>query len=358
MAYQYGSQTATILPKVRSAQDGLVGPFFTTLCLPGGATTTVNIDTGSVGFVLPATMLQDQSGAFLPWVKSTGQRMTLTYKPSTVTVSGTIVEVTGLTLTDVPEGETPIEIGTVRALAHDGSAAPYMMGVGFGLQAQSYMDDPNGQPLPGVSTNTALDNPFMNVVGMSREPGAPFQAGYSLSAYGRGKVTLGQTADTLAGFRFMPLTADPTSPSGYQLPWVDVRVTSPDGGAVQTKAQMLMDAGIENMFLAVYEPSPPAAGTSPAHLHIDWAGKAVGIQARDAAGALVVDYGFVNANPSADAHANTNTDLDQPASPSTVLPGGPSPQGGSFLNTGVHPLAIYDYAVDFVNGQLGFRLRV
>lgn len=358
MAIQYGTTTKTLQPELQ-VQNGIPTLFYAHVTFPApeiGAK-LFNIDTGSVGFVIPKSLLlQPGTTSYYPWVEPTGQTMTMIYKPSGVSPTGEIVTITGLTLQGV-DGTIPV--GPVKALAHDETTHTFMMGVGFGLQAISHYG-PVDQPQPWTSAAGALDNPFLNLVGMSRDPGAPFQAAYAMSAatFGgvNGKVVFGQTEELLEGFRFLPITPDPASPAGFQLPWVDLTVTLPGQAPVETSAQLLMDAGIENMFLGVFQPSPPPPGGSANQLKVaDWTNAEVRIRAADAAGFPVIDYLFVNRDPQkVQFHL---TDANQPASPNEILNGGPSPQGGSYINTGVHLLALYDYVLDAANNRLGFRVR-
>lgn len=337
---------------------GVPGQFFTELVLPTGVKEKVNIDTGSVGIVIPHTLVVDASGNYYPWAEPTGGVLELIYEPSGDTISGPVVRLSGLTL-----GDGSIAIGPVRALAYTQGSGTYMLGVGFGLEAKSQWLTPPPNAGGGAAA-LCLDNPFLAIEGMSRTPGAAFQAAYTLSAAGgaspsAGSVTFGQTPDSITGFRFLSLTADPNSPSGFQLPWIDVAVT-PQGQAPLpvTRAQLLMDAGIPGMFLGVFQPSPPASGAS-SPVATSWPGARIAVSATDAAGAPVLQYAFTDANPQLDRTQAVfwNTDPNETASPSAVLHGGPSPQGGSFINTGVHVLARYDYHFDAVNARVGFRPR-
>ena len=351
----YGTRFLTFQPIMETSPPGVPEKILTNLKFPNGISKQVDIDTGSLGIVIPHELVSDPvTGNYYPWAAPTGQIMTIIYMPSKVTISGPLVKVSGLTLAD---GRIPIDPVTVLAytLGHD----TYMMGIGFGLEAIGHFGYPNA-PQPG-STATALDNPLLAVTGMSREPGADFQAAYSLTAAvqsdgSAGQVTLGQTAASVAGFRFLPIAPRSTAPAGYELPWIDVTVT-PAGTSSQpvtSRAQMLMDTGIGSMFLAFFTPSPPRPGQVAQPVPLSLPGAAVRIQARDGAGNTVLDYGFVNAHAGGDSRS-PNTDKGQPASPSEILHGGHSPQGGSFINTGIHVLALYDYHVDATFGQVGFR---
>lgn len=337
---------------------GVPGQFFTDLMLPSTVRRRVNIDTGSVGIVIPHELVVDASGQYYPWAEPTGGILELIYEPSGDTISGPVVRLSGLTL-----GDGSIAIGPVRALAYTQGSGTFMLGVGFGLEAKSkWLTAP-----PGAGAGAAalcLDNPFLAIEGMSPAPGATFQAAYTLSAAGgaspsAGAVTFGQTPQSIAGFRFLSVTRDPESPSGFQLPWVDVAVT-PAGQAPLpvTRAQLLMDAGIPGMFLGVFQPSPPA-GSPSSPVPASWPGARIVVSAADGAGAPVLEYAFTNVNPQLDRTQAVywNTDPNEKASPSAVLHGGPSPQGGSFINTGVHVLARYDYHFDAVNARVGFRPR-
>ncbi|TWB28494.1 hypothetical protein [Nitrospirillum bahiense] len=343
MSIQYGTRTITFQPTIDMAGD-LPGLFSTTLFFPNQASHGVNIDTGSVGIVVPIATLQDGEGNFQPWAQPTGETLTFTYEPSGNTRTGPIVVVTGLQVGDgTPQGTAVL--GPVRVMACTNDDTVYMLGVGIGLEAKATLS-------PSGNAATALDNPFLSLRDML-EPNPAVLPAYALTAAlqadGRhGLVTLGQTIDSLQGYRFLPLVADSSSPSGLQLPWVQLTVTPQGGTPIQTQAQMLMDAGITNMFIGVIpEPQPP----------IPWLNTAVTIQAEDESGATALNYSFVNSQPADGPGPNVNCDPSQPASPSRILNGGPSPQDGSFLNTGVHLLAAYDYVVDAVNTRLGLRPR-
>lgn len=341
-----------------SVSEGVPGLFFTDLVLPSGERRRVNIDTGSVGIVIPHELVVDASGQYHPWAEPTGGVLELIYEPSGDTISGPVVRLSGLTL-----GDGSIAIGPVRALAYTQGSGTFMLGVGFGLEARSqWLTAPENAG--GGAAALCLDNPFLAIEGMSRAPGAAFQAAYTLSAAGgtspnAGKVTFGQTPESIAGFRFLSARPDAESPSGFQLPWVDVAV-APQGQEPLplTRAQLLMDAGIPGMFLGIFLPSAMAA--SPATpVAARWPGARIAISAADGSGQRVLEYAFTNANPQLDRTRAVywNTDPNEKASPSAVLHGGPSPQGGSFVNTGVHVLARYDYHFDAVNGRVGFRPR-
>ncbi|ASG23801.1 hypothetical protein [Nitrospirillum viridazoti] len=343
MSIQYGTRIITFQPTINMAGN-LPGLFSTTLFFPNQASHGVNIDTGSVGIVVPIATLQDGEGNFQPWAQPAGETLTFTYEPSGNTRTGPVVVVTGLQVGDgTPQGTTVL--GPVRVMACTNDDTVYMLGVGIGLEAKATLT-------PSGNAATALDNPFLNLRDML-EPDPAVLPAYALTAAlqdnGRhGLVTLGQTVDSLQGYRFLPLVADSSSPSGLQLPWVQLTVTPQGGTPIQTQAQMLMDAGITNMFIGVVpEPQPP----------IPWLNTAITIQAEDEAGVTALNYSFVNTQPADGPSPNVNCDPSQPASPSRILNGGPSPQGGSFLNTGVHLLAAYDYVVDAVNTRLGLRPR-
>ena len=138
MTIQYGTQTLTLQPGLQ-VENGLPSLFYAQLSLPVSNSTPrqVNIDTGSVGFVIPNSLLIDQNtGTYYPWAVPMGETMTIICEPSGTTISGPIVTVSGLSLA----GENgPILIGPVKVLAHTDGADTFMMGVGIGLQAISHM---------------------------------------------------------------------------------------------------------------------------------------------------------------------------------------------------------------------------
>lgn len=343
-----GTKLLTLQPELEVVA-GVPGLFFTTLRFPNGAATRVDIDTGSVGIVIPQSLVVDSNGFYQPWAVPTGESMEIVYKPSNDTISGPIVTLSGLSL-----GDGSIQIGPVKALAHT-QAGTYMLGVGFGLEAISRFLAPPSRA--GQSAATALDNPFLAIAGMSREPGAPFQAAYSLTASGPGPgmVTFGQTAQSISGFEFLSLTPDPTAPGGFQLPRVDLSVTTADGKALPTtRAQLLVDIGIGSSFIGVFNPSPPNPGALATRVDVDWPGASVNVSAVTDSGQPVLQYGFVNRTPGDGAFVNC--DPNEKASPSHIMSGG-SAQSGSFINTGGHLLAKYDYHFDAVNARVGFRRR-
>ncbi|MEE3624576.1 hypothetical protein UCD39_11325 [Nitrospirillum sp. BR 11752] len=343
MSIQYGTRTITFQPSIDMAGT-LPGLFSTTLFFPNQTSHGVNIDTGSVGIVVPIAALQDGQGNFLPWAVPTDETLTFIYEPSGNTRTGPVVTVTGLQVGDGTPEHTVV-LGPVRVMACTNVDDVHMLGVGIGLEAKATL-------APSGNAATALDNPFLNLRDMLGDSPTLLPA-YALTAAlqedGRyGLITLGQTADSLQGYRFLPLTPDADSPSGLQLPWVQLSVTPAGGIPIDTRAQLLMDAGITNMFIGII-PKPDTP--------IDWLNAAIAIQAQDGDGETALDYSFVNTNPADGPGPNVNCDPNQPASPSRILNGGPSPQGGSFINTGVHLLAAYDYVVDAANDRLGLRPR-
>lgn len=347
-ATTYGCELQVYAPELQ-VLGGVVGLFYTHLRLPSGEAVRVNIDTGSVGIVIPQSLVVSPSGTYYPWAEPTGESMEIVYRPSNDTISGPVVVLRGLRL-----GAGEIELGPVRALAHTGGGT-FMLGVGFGFEAINRYLAP--AELAGTSAATALDNPFLNIRGMSREPGAPFQAAYSISAFGPGaspgRITFGQTAESLAGYAFLPLRANDSVPSGFELPWVNLTVTPLEEDTLPTtRARLLIDTGISSMFLGIFEPSPPVSGMSSRRVDVDLLGAAVNIYGADAAGEVVLNHTFVNSKPGDGVH--WICDANEKASPSKIMSGG-SPQTGSFINTGVHLLSKYDLHFDAVYGQLGLR---
>lgn len=183
-----------------SVSGGVPGLFFTDLILPAGERRRVNIDTGSVGIVIPHELVVDASGQYYPWAEPTGGVLELIYEPSGDTIAGPVVRLSGLTL-----GDGSVAIGPVRALAYTQGSGTFMLGVGFGLEAKSqWLTAPANAG--GGAAALCLDNPFLAIEGMSRAPGAAFPAAYTLSAAGgasptAGAVTFGQTPESSSDLR-------------------------------------------------------------------------------------------------------------------------------------------------------------
>ena len=277
----------------------------------------VNLDTGSIGLVVPYAFVHDESNVCYKWAVSTGKTMTRKYEPSGITFTGTIYNLSELYFLD-PENNR-VNLGTITALVCDPAPhSPCMLGVALGS-------------MPSLP-DALLDNAFLNVENASSASPSPqtYSLHLTTSPEYTITVTLGQASEDLIGYSLIPLVANAACGSGFQMPYLDVSVTPPGNASVTGPCQLLMDCGISGMF---FHSGSPITGSL--------LNAAFEISVHDAPN---IRYAFTNGTPPTG-----------PGAPAAVMPGGPGPQGQGYVNTGIHFLNVFDYFVDGVNGKMGFR---
>lgn len=304
--------------------DHLRGLLAVKLSLNGGPAENFVVDTGSTGIVVAATSIKDFDGK--------GEPGELTYSSSGISEIGVWKEV-DVTFADAKSTTGKPVTARVRVLAVtsvkcsgkgvnaakcDSSAAPsaHMMGIGFGRGHDATFD-------------LQRNNPFVMVHEMET---GQMRRGYTITPQG---VQLGLTQDSVGpGWVWQKLSprADVKVPDDYTGPkdWTTAPGTFSIGDArAMPMGTILMDTGLTNMILEA--DGAPAEGDLPA-------GTPVTIDLLS--GKLKYSF-LVN-------------DAANPANPRKTSWRKPS---GTYVNTGLHALTLYDYCYDADGGYLGLRPR-
>ncbi|MFC7332741.1 hypothetical protein [Rhodocista pekingensis] len=309
----------------------------------GGPVHGVQIDTGSRGVLLPMAALMS-GGQLVEGVEILGDG-SLKYTSDDLILKGKQARVTlEIGLTDPPGGAATVTTTPIVVLAVEQTCPKNkpctqgwdggMMGIGFGRGPA-----PDQVPTPGTENAYALDNPLIAVQGM--QVGGALQPAYTIT---KTELLLGQTEETLQGFTFVPLTRRSLNPPDWWSP--PACITLGQGAAAkQSCGTMLLDTGITTMIVGLAEADRPAVPDGTV-LTVTSPGPA-------AAGAAF-SYSFTIGEPPHGAPYHAPVDPAQPMSPGQVRWGQPHADG-AFVNTGIHPIAGYDYHYDAGCGQLGFR---
>lgn len=300
--------------------DHIRGLLFVRLSINGSEPHDFNLDTGSVGILLPADEI--------PHFDGKGEPASITYSSSGVHLEGvrTTVEVT-FPDAKSPDGKPVVAHVPVIAVtkhsctgkgvnsAHcseDGPVRTHMMGVGFG----------RGEG----SADAQMKNVFVMLDAMQD---GTMRRGYMLTRDG---VQLGLSKESVgAGFIFQKLEARPeTAAASFKGP--RDYVTAPGTFLINDKRVMmgtvLMDTGLTNMMLAV--PGGPQEGGVPN-------GTKVGIDLLSGR----LHYEFVVGDP------------DSKATPRKV--DWVRASHGVYVNTGLRALSLFDYLYDAEGGYLALR---
>jgi hypothetical protein len=301
-----------------------------TAALGGGASHVFEIDTGSLGVVVPATELGPQAigpgPAGVKFYDSDGYEFFGNYYLSPITFT----DASGAAHTTIPI----VVLGTTSTGCHAGypSCTPpantiHLLGVGFdrnGSEAGDLFSGPTANPFlqleEEVSTNA-------------------ISAGYVLSA-GSTRVgsfaVLGVTASLEAMFATYPL--EPSAAVSGDWNAATGCFGFPSFAANVFCGEMLVDVGFGGMFLEL-----PTADRPASFANIDPpSGTMMSIVAPAATGTPALAYAFTYA-PSATPSAG--------AAPASIAWSGTS---ATFVNTGRHLLSAADYLVDATCGVVGF----
>jgi hypothetical protein len=230
------------------------------------------------------------------------------------------------------DGDTPFATARVQVLrvtqitclerARDCRPEPEPRGVAFmgvGFDRESAQGTQASPP----------KNPFTSLVSLaSRAPLASVRPGYVLS---RTALHLGMTAELTHDFAFVKLSPSPAARPGAP-EWNSAPMTvSVDG--VAGDGTMLMDTGINYMFLSPPAGTPLAPGT------------------RAAAGTKIAVYLPARLTPQPAFYAFTIGERANPLQPEKVEV---VHDGGVFVNTGRLFLEGFDYLYDAAGGYVGY----
>jgi hypothetical protein len=278
----------------------------------------VELDTGSRGLVVPASILGPNAVGPGPAGKITytsdGKEFLGHYYLAPIALSAG-----GSTATTVP----------IRVLAVDRSAcAPGysnctpgkvgglgVMGVGFDRGQRS-------------SLPPELTNAFLALAPIAQGSMHP---GYIIR---RRSVTLGITTGNQAGFNQLPLTPGGTGPGDWNTePGCFAFPRLP--GYPRQCGTVLVDTGIASAILGLPRARRPASLSSSIP-----DGTAIRVEVGPRSGPSALSFGF------------TTGASAQPLTPKSIRwAAGSQP----FVNTGRHPIALYDYLFDAASGRVGFK---
>jgi hypothetical protein len=128
--------------------------------------------------------------------------------------------------------------------------------------------------------------------------------------------------------------------------------TTADGNPLPTtRAQLLVDIGIVSSFIGIFNPSPPNPGVPSTRVDVDW----LGVTATSMGRGARVNRRCSTASPTSSRVRGLLEHRPRRESLAEQRHARWQSQTGSFINTGVHLLANYDYHFDAVNGRVGFR---
>jgi hypothetical protein len=283
--------------------------------LGGGAPHAFQIDTGSVGIVVPRSVLGPDYQQFDP-----SQDIEFQYASRGKKYCGQWVEV--LVVLGVPAdwdgtGDYyPIANVEVFAVDRPASFDGGMFGVGFAIG--------------GLSDGGPARNPLLHL----RYHGARMSQGYIVSTQG---IDVGLTPLNTEGFAFIPLDRD-ASGKDWMQPLGSVGLSgdfSTDGYSADLP--ILMDTGIDDMILWISAsdapPNLPSESAFPAGISVSISAPPTDLGADPA-----LQYSFITG------------DTSQPMAPSQV-----EWRVGNGINTGINVLAGADYLYDAARGRVGFR---
>ncbi|MDQ2103387.1 hypothetical protein [Azospirillum isscasi] len=361
-----------------------------TIGTPSGLLHEVQVDTGSTGIVIPASLLMvdgDTTKGLVSGVVALGPAQ-IAYQPSGNTLVGCLYLVPSLSLgaslneskqvVSVCEAGPLIVFGAKYAgnTSTPGVQNPVdpgmgMMGIGFGRPALSYTANA-GQSDQIVYS---LSNPFL----AASVGGQPLYPSYLLSSAGsglNGYITLGVTTAEFTASPFdgqtVPLTSakPPVTPnasastcdcapaSGTSWPAAPTQpywLTGPAAVTISTahdglplNGTMLLDTGVTGAMMSVPQARNWAANLGGAEITITVP------NASNASAAPVMTYSFaVSTAAPVNGVFAIDPSLSTAAAPVSLEPVVPS-SNIAFVNTGINVLLAYNYFFDGQSGQLGF----
>jgi len=298
--------------------------------LGGGPPHRMLVDTGSVGVLVPRTVLG-------PDAVNLVRRGQIEYTSDGKIFQGTYFR-------------TPLVLNTGPA----GTAHPQVQTVPIEVLAiDRQICDPQ---YPQCTVDRTLDTVGMLGVGFDRDTGSPavnpflqlvdIRAGRMVPGYiiSEDRITLGITAQNTTGFRYVALRRNPkrpddwaAAPGCYGFPAIP--------GFGYACGTILVDTGIRGMILRMPQHRRPVALSSSESKSALPLGTVISVAVPSPETALL-SYQFTY-EPSADP--------DPPIAPTSVRW---SSLGETiFINTGRDVLAEYDYLYDAGSGRVGFRRR-
>jgi hypothetical protein len=229
---------------------------------------------------------------------------------------------------------TPPSTGATKTSLSQCTAAPpsiAMMGVGFDRGGRS-----------------AALNPFLN---LTAPTGKTIHPGYIISKAG---VTLGLTAANSQGFKTIQLQPNKQLPGTEWLQLNACATVAAPGGSPSAKlcGGMLMDTGIDFMFLSFNASQRPTGSTTPS------------VGPYDGASRTILTPGWTMTFSAVDQNQQTALQYTQSAVQTNVTPtpqqtvavwaGATAPVASNFMNTGRRLLYSAAYLFDQQCGKLGF----
>jgi hypothetical protein len=321
--FPHGTEVVTV-PYSHPVDFGHLNSLHVRMSLNGSAPQSFDVDTGSVGIVVGAVSIPNFDGK--------GEPGELTYSSSGVHEKGvwTTVEIT---FPDVkmPDGRPVVAHVPVLAVtsmdctgkgvnaAHCSVSAsapdPHMLGIGFG-RAQA------------TSFDAQRKNTFVQLDDMVK---GKMRRGYMITPAG---IQLGLNAESLGnGWAWQKLAErDVKMPEDYTGPkdWTTAPGTFSVAGKVMPMGAVLIDTGLTNMMIEA--PGAPQEGDvtagTPVTIYL------LGGQFR---------YSF------------QVDDVTNPTTPRKTS--WRDAKHGTFVNTGLHALTLFDYCFDSDGGYLGLRKR-
>lgn len=353
---------------------------FIDIGLPGGVVHTVQVDTGSLGFVIPEALLLETDGSLKPGVTCLGQGE-INYHPSSNSLRGCfyLVEGIGLGLTSPPGAEPAFAAKTgpivVLGARYKGDTGDTPVGIDQGMMGVGF-----GRPCLGRVINGdvyQMGNPFLDAYAPG---GAPLYPSY-LMAKTVPHITLGVEP---AGFKgdypqasLIPLqsgtAADPankdwsdtpTCLAGGAIPpapprppyWNDlsgaVTISGVHGGQ-PFPVGLLLDTGLDLMMLRVDGIDGWSANLVGATVAVGCPEAGAPMRYQFSLAKTATQDGatvYVPAPGTAEA-PSVLMPLSGPAAPTDKI--GPDGVGG-YVNTGINPIQGFAYYFDAKVGQVGF----
>jgi len=297
-----------------SATLGFASSTFTLYAsIAGGPAHLVQLDTGSLGLYVPASVLGSSAT-----VSTT--TCSITYVSSGTTLSGHEATAPVALLGATSAGDVtppPTTVPMTFCAVDDTTFTGGMMGVGFGRGTGS---DP--------SRNVLLE--------MAPIKAGTMHAGFVLSTHPSPAVQIGLTSGGVAGFQTVALEADPSGNGDWVATSLRGCLRLPNVVAFATECGgLLVDTGVADCLL--WGPTDPTlGGTVPSGQTLVPNGVALQIEAE--AGAPTLDYSFV-----------VGSDAGSPAGVSIRTASAFS------INTGRALLTEFDYLFDAQQGLVGFR---
>jgi len=321
--FPQGTEVVTV-PYTRPVDFNHLNSLHVRISINGSEPQSFEVDTGSVGIVVGAVSIPNFDGKGTP-----GE---LTYSSSGVHEKGvwTTVEIT-FPDAKMPDGRpvtahvpvlavtsmdcTGKGVNAARCSVSASAPDPHMLGIGFGRGAAANFD-------------AQLKNTFVQLDDMVS---GKMRRGYVISPAG---IQLGLNAESVAsGWLWQKLIPrDAKVPDSYNGPkdWETAAGTFAVNGKTMAMGTVLMDTGLTNMMLEAADAPHEGDVTAGTPVKIYLLG------------------GQLNYEFKANDAANPTTPRKTSWRDATR---------GTFVNTGLHALTLYDYCYDPDGGYLGLRVR-